>query len=402
MRGSVVRIVIAAVAALAIALVAPAGYAITITYDNPGPNDGQVHGGFTNIVQVSQPGFYTTTDFLSHENVIARFDTAIGHGTFPTIESTATAQVEIGTNLNSPTGTGVRSVFAPITNSSFVAARGETYQPGPNGNYSSNAFVHSGDASSTTTPTAWTIFVDPETGEVPGTPVDVTIDASILGNLSAAGSSTADATWTVSTTSFGAVMAGSQSQSVVGSSVISDSGSLTFTILLGSTFELFVHYDLNAAGSGAGANSFSEITSSLVEISAVISGPTPPMFTTAFLEPLGNVTTASEPAGPYKANRTIPVKFELYDENDELVSDAIAAGLDVRIDVFYEAPGAAGTPVDPGDNPGDYGDAFRYLGNGTYIFNLSTKHANWVPDYSYKIVVVVDGNPVGEAYFSLR
>jgi len=402
MRRHTSRVVFVGTLLIALAIATPISGAITITYVNPGPNDGVVYGGFTNIVQVSQPGFYTTTDFLTNGNVIARFDTAIGHGTFPTIESSATAQVEIGTDLNSATGTGVRSVFAPITNASFVAARGQTYQAGPLGNYSSNAFVHSGDASSTTTPTPWVIFVDPEMGEVAGTPVDVTIDASILGGLSVAGVSTADATWNVTTTTHGSVMAGTQSLATAGTSTISDSGSLTFTIPLGSTFELFVHYDFNTAGSGAGANSFSEISASLVEISAEIAPPVAPMFAAFFLNPLGNATSSSNPAGPYKKNRTIPVKFDLLDENGDLVTDAAAELLDVRLGAYYDLPILGGTAVDPGDNPPDNGNEFRYLGNGRFIFNLSTKHSDWIPDYSYRIVVEVDGEESGEAFFALR
>jgi hypothetical protein len=402
MKYAVSKVLSGSILLVTLILAASSSHAIVITYVNPGPADGMVHGGFTNIVQVSQPGFYTTTDFLSHGTVISRFDTAIGHGTFPTIESSATAQVEVATDLSNASGTGTRSIVSPITNASFLAARGETYQPGPNGNYSSNTFVHSGNASSASTPTPWIVFVDPEPGEVAGTPVDVTIDASILGSLSVAGSSTADATWNVTTTTHGSVMASTQSLAAAGTSPISDSGTLTFTIPLGTTFELLVHYDLNTAGNGAGANSFSELTASLVEVSAVIAPPVPPMFTTTFLNPLGNTTTSSNPAGPYKKNRTIPVKFELLDEDGLPVSDAVATTLDVRLGAYYDLPGSGGTAVDPGDNPPDNGDSFRYLGDGMFMFNLGTKHADWIADYSYRVVVEVDGATVGQGFFALR
>jgi len=376
---------------------APSSQAIIITYSNPGPTDSVVYGGFNNIVQVSQPGFFTTTDFLSHANVIARFDTAIGHGTFPLTESTATAQVEIGTDLNSPTGTGIRTVFAPITNASFLAARGQTYQPGPNGNYSSQSFVHSGNASTTTTPTAWLISVLPSVGEVAGTPVDVTIDADILGSISVAGASTADATWNVTTTTHGSVMANTVSLATAGTSPINDTGTLTFTIPLGTTFELFVHYDLNTAGSGAGANSFSEVTASTVEVSAVLA---PPMFTATLGNPIGNSTTPANPAGPYRKGRTIPVRFELRDTNGQLITNAAAQNLDVRISLYYDQP--QGTTVPSAANPPQHGRAFRYRGNGKYGLTLRTRHPDWLPDYSYKAVVEVDGQPVGEAFFALR
>ncbi len=371
--------------------------AIIITYSNPGPTDSVVHGGFNNVVQVGQPGYYTTSDFLSHSNVIARFDTAIGHGTFPNTESTATAQVEIGTDLNSPTGTGIRTVFSPITNASFLAARGQTYQPGPNGNYSSQSFVHSGNLSTGTTPTAWQISVLPSVGEVPGTPVDVTIDASIVGSLSVAGTSTADASWNVTTTTHGSVMAGTLSLGAAGTSALNDNGSLTFTIPLGTTFELLVHYNLNTAGAGAGANSFAEVTASTVEVSAVPS-PTP-LFSATFGQPIGSGTTSASPAGPFNKNRTIPVKVDLRDSNGELVTDAAASALDVRIGLYYDQSQGGSTPA--AANPPQHGSAFQYKNNGRYKLNVSTKHADWVKDHSYRIEVEVDGQSAGEAFFSL-
>jgi len=302
--------------------------AIIITYSNPGPNDSQVHGGFTNIVHVLQPGFYTTSDFLSHANVISRADTAIGHGTFPLTESTATARVEIGTNLNSPTGTGVRTVFSPIPNASTFTAAGQTYQPAPNGNYDSHAVVHSENLATGATPTPWVVNVLPSVGETPGTPVDVTINAWITGTVSVAGTSTADATWDVTTTTHGSVMAGTVSQVVVGSSPISDTGTLTFTIPLGTSFQLLVDYETNATENGAAANSFSEVTASAVQILAAF--PSPPMFTANFSGQLIG-TNSGNPARPYKANKTIPVKIQLKDAQGATVTDAVANGLDVRV-----------------------------------------------------------------------
>ena len=64
---------------------------------------------------------------------------------------------ELGTNLNAPLGSGVRSVFAPL-NATFFQAHGETLAP--TGFYSSHAYAHSGDTTSTI-PTHWIIHVDP-------------------------------------------------------------------------------------------------------------------------------------------------------------------------------------------------------------------------------------------------
>lgn len=87
------------------------------------------------------------------------------------------------------------------------------------------------------------------------------------------GTAIADASWNVATTSHGTVMMGAASQATIGNTPFADVGLLTFTIPLGSTFELLVDYDLSTSGSGAGADSTSEITASLVQISAELAPP---------------------------------------------------------------------------------------------------------------------------------
>jgi hypothetical protein len=256
--------------ALAVALLlatAPAG-AITITYVNPGPLDSRVFVGFANDASGNP-----TSDLVMQPSAASRNDTVYGPlppiGQLPNFDAMAYGAGELGTNLNAPLGSGVRSVFAPL-NTGFLQAHGETLAG--TGFYSSHAYAFSGDTTSTA-PTAWIIHVDPSGLEVAGTPVDVTVNGTIAGHVTAAGSSIADATWNVATTAFGTVMSGSASQSTPGTTPIGDSGTLTFTIPLGSTFELLVDYDLTTSGSGAGADSTAEITASLVEISAAFTPP---------------------------------------------------------------------------------------------------------------------------------
>ena len=241
-------------------------HAVTITYVNAGTQDSRVYVGFAN-----DSSGYTTSDLVSDPAVLSRADTAYGPlppaGKLPSYDARTDVRAELGTDLNSPLGTGVRSVFSPITDGFSCEAHGETLQA--TGVYSSNAFAHSGDTTATA-PMSWIINVDPSGAEVPGTLADVTVTGSIAGLVSVAGASVADVSWNVATTSFGTVMAGSANQNVVGATPFTDSGSITFTVPLGSTFELLVDYELSTSGSGAGANSTGEISASLVEISAVV------------------------------------------------------------------------------------------------------------------------------------
>lgn len=374
--------------------------AVTITYVNVGADDSRVFVGFFNDASGNQ-----TSDLVSDPAAYSRNDTLFGPlpppGQLANFDAMAYSGAELGTNLNAPLGTGVRSVFAPF-NPSFFRAHGETLQA--TGTYSANAFAHSGDTTSIA-PTRWIVHVDPSGTEVAGTPTDVTIDASIAGYVSVAGASVADAFWNVATTSFGTVMTGSANQGVAGTTNFSDSGTLTFTIPLGSTFELLVDYDLSTSGGGAGADSTSEITASLVEVSAAVQPPIGPVVVVDVLKPLvgGTIGGPITVSGPFKKNRTIPVKFQLFDEKGVLVSDDVANRLDVRLDVYYYEKGADGTPLDLGDSPSDSGDSFRYDADADqFIFNLGTKSSGWRSDYTYRIEIVIDGKALGEAYFSLR
>ncbi len=239
--------------------------AITITYVNTGVTDSRVFVGFDNMA-----GSNTTSDFVSNPSAFSRNDTLF----FPSVASSNTmaySGAELGTNLNSTLGTGLRSVFAPF-NPTFFRAHGEINAGGV-GPYSAHAFAHSGDTTSTT-PTRWIVHVDPSGAETPGTLADVTVTGSISGYVEIlSGSAVADAFWNVATTSNGTVMTGSANQSVAGNTPFSDSGSITFQVPLGGTFELLVDYDLSTTGSGPSTDSTSEIAASLVQVSAVIAPP---------------------------------------------------------------------------------------------------------------------------------
>ena len=256
---------------LALLLVGFYSHAATITYVNAGTQDSRVCVGFVN-----DSSGYTTNDFVSDPQASGMADTAYGPlppaGQLASFDARTDARAELGTNLNNPLGAGVRSVFSPLTDVFSCQAHGETLLA--TGVYSSNAFAHSGDTTATA-PMSWIINVDPSGAEVPGTPTDVTVTGSIAGLVSVAGASVADVSWNVATTSFGTVMTGAANQNVAGTTPFTDSGSITFTIPLGSTFELLVDYKLSTSGSGAGANSTGEISASLVEISAVIQPPDP-------------------------------------------------------------------------------------------------------------------------------
>jgi hypothetical protein len=74
---------------------------------------------------------------------------------------------------------------------------------------------------------------------------------------------------------------------------------------------------------------------------------------------------------------------------------------DIR--VFYEMPCDPGPPVDPGDASPDVGSTFRYdADDDLLIYNLSTQHPTWLPNYTYGLEVLVDDVKTGEVFFSLR
>ncbi len=161
--------------ALSIALLSWAvpARAITITYVNPGPLDSRVFVGFANDASGN-----LTSDLVVHGSVASRNDTVYGPlpppGDLPSFDAMAYGSAELGTNLDAPLGAGVRSVFAPL-NVGFLQAHGETIAG--TGFYSSHAYAHSGDTTSTG-PAHWIVHVDPSGVEVAGTPADVTIDAT--------------------------------------------------------------------------------------------------------------------------------------------------------------------------------------------------------------------------------
>ncbi len=287
--------------------------AITITYVNPGPLDSRVFVGFANNASGN-----LTSDLVTHSSAASRNDTVFGPlpppFTLPSFDAKAYGAAELGTNLNAPLGSGVRSAFAPL-NMPFFQAHGETLAA--SGAYSSQAFAFSGDTTSTT-PTRWIVHVDPSGSETAGTLADVTVTGSIAGHVDVAGSSLADASWNVTTTGFGTVMSGSASQSTPGSTPFTDSGTLTFTLPLGSTFELLVDYDLSTSGSGAGANSTSEVSASLVQISAVL---TPPMMMFA---PVSGLKLLMQDR--YTASGKAKVVMVLKDSTPGSISKGVAAG----------------------------------------------------------------------------
>lgn len=271
MPGETTRIVRAAVG-IALLLGAPAAAgraaAITITYANPGPADSRVYVGFANDASGN-----LTSDLVPDAAAASRNDTVYGPlppiGQLPSFDALCYGAAELGTNLNAPLGTGVRSVFAPL-NPTFLQAHGETLAG--TGAYASQAFAYSGNAAASGA-TPWVIHVDPSGSETAGTPALVTVTGTISGSLTVAGAATANASWNVTSSAFGTVMAGSATQAVPGSAPISDAGTITFVLPLGSTFDLLVDYDLATSGSGASADSTSEIAASLVQISAVLAPP---------------------------------------------------------------------------------------------------------------------------------
>ena len=194
-------------------------------------------------------------------------------------------------------------------------------------------------------------------------------------------------------------MSGTASQAVPGSSNFTDSGSITFTIPLGSTFQLEADYDQNTSGSGAGANSTTEIDNFLVQIAATIPTPVTPMLMAHFLRPIFDFTTVVSPAGPFRSGRTIPIRFQLLDDKGNAVTGADGRKLDVALQVFSTQKGAEKTPIDLGPKP----PRIQYHARrGVFAFRLKTKGAPWIAGQIYRIEIDVAGTQVGEAFFALR
>jgi len=120
-----------------------------------------------------------------------------------------------------------------------------------------------------------------------------------------------------------------------------------------------------------------------------------------WLSPLRNGTSLSSPEGPYKRGRTIPVKFRLLDAAGQPVSDAMAQSMVAQLEVFYEKPSGGGAAIAPGDSPPDIDGVFRYQG-GMFHYNLSTKNAAWLANYTYGLDLLINGVKAGEVFFSLK
>jgi sugar lactone lactonase YvrE len=100
-----------------------------------------------------------------------------------------------------------------------------------------------------------------------------------------------------------------------------------------------------------------------------------------------------------KTGRTIPVKFTLTWQG-HLVSDAAATIAVYK--VLNTATGTVDTTAltEDAGAANDTGNAFRYAGDGKYIFNLSTK--GWPAPATYRIIVTLSDGSVYSVDFSLR
>lgn len=312
--------------------------AATVHYVNPVPQESRVYVGFDN-----DSSGYQTTDLDSDGSAFARNDTAYGPlppaGQLPSFDAKTYAATEFGTNLYSPTGTGVRSAFSPL-NFGFAQAHGESLQA--TGAFSSNAYAYSGNASSPS-PAPWIIHVMPEPGETLGAPTQVTINADIDGTLNVAGFGLADALWNVTTTTHGGVMTGSALQPATGGAPFSDTGTLVFTIPLGSSFELLAEWDLSIAGGGPGANVTSEIDFFIVEISAVV---LPPIINPITVVP-ANPVIVSGPGtpGPYTGWMNLSRSYSISNPDQRPYEVDIRVFSNERFRVLFDGPNGLWAPA---------------------------------------------------------
>lgn len=209
-------------------------------------------------------------------------------GPFLVNHTIASATANIGHDLFSTTSTSLNKFVAAPAAGDFFAEGTSTDAAGF---YSSHAYAHSGDTSSPTPGTAWTIWVNPTGAEIAGTPTLLTLDASIVGDLFVnSGAATADASWNI-TTNFGTIVSGSSSLNTVGTLPYSDTGSLSFVIPLGSSFQLTVEFDVMATGTG-NSSSRAEISSNtaMLDITAEVGVvPEPSTFALVGLGALGMI-----------------------------------------------------------------------------------------------------------------
>lgn len=237
---------------LVVSIISPVG-AATINFINPSaPPQSQVIG----VVDVTASGNSIGPQYLSQLTATSTAATVLGP-TPPPFTAIGNARAELASDLYLTSPGTTRTITAPFSSLGFFA---EGSGSAVSDSYTASADVYSGDDSTTAAGT-WTIHVDPTGVEVPGTPTLITLDASIVGELEVVGTSSADATWLVGT-NFGTVMNGSASQLTPALTPFSDSGSLSFNIPLGTTFQLTLLYQLNAAGTGI-SNSRAEVFSAL-------------------------------------------------------------------------------------------------------------------------------------------
>jgi len=233
----------------------PALQAATINYVNPSaPPDSHVIAA----VDMTASGWTVGPTVLGGVNGTSVSQTILGPVP-PPFNAQTFGQAEIFTDLNS-VGPGVSRTISVPGFGRFVA---EGQGTAAIASYTGNADVYSGDSSGSGN-APWTIHVDPTGAEIAGTPTTITITASIVGEVEAVGTSSADASWFLSS-NFGTIMSGSASQATPGLTPFSDSGTLTFVIPLGGTFQLDLLYQLDAAGTG--------ISNSRAEVFSAVAGP---------------------------------------------------------------------------------------------------------------------------------
>ena len=104
----------------------------------------------------------------------------------------------------------------------------------------------------------------------------------------------------------------------------------------------------------------------------------------------------------FKHGSTVPVKFQLCDADNQLISDVLAETVDTSIAIYYTGNGANGIATESLSNgAADKGNWFRYdKSSQQFIFNLGTKHL--IRDASYEIQITIDNNQLVKFDLELR
>ncbi len=141
------------------------------------------------------------------------------------------------------------------------------------GGYNSEAFAFTGQGQATSfTPGPVTLDVIPTDGVTPGTPIEITITAAIEGRVSVfdngGNPNAANAWWRVAS-SAGEIISGSELLDTTGIVDINDSGTLTFIVEAGQSFDLTLDFHAQAVGESEG-NSAASLRNGLVTIDAVV------------------------------------------------------------------------------------------------------------------------------------